>query len=213
MWLVLSGDSWLNRPRRENVGSWALDWYFWRKKAGLESKSCEQALSLLLLKFSSHGSQRLPCSVCWLTSLCNCLGWRPSVKCSSWGNFSLSALPGHRAAAPQGRCSPWGGQREVVEDKSCCLSVSPGEGKAVCWRKSLSTALLQLHWPSSSLGRQTAAASQTKLAPSISLAVLLCFQVHAFCLSASPCVFGGPVSFEVTPSWCEFLGAEVSLLF
>lgn len=88
---------------------------------------------------------RLPCSACWLTSLCNCLGWRPSVKCSSWENFSLSALPGHRAAAPQGRCSPWGGQREVVEDKRCCLSVSPGEGKAVGWKKSLSTALLWLH--------------------------------------------------------------------
>lgn len=59
---------------------------------------------------------RLPCSACWLTSLCNCLGWRPSVKCSSWGNFSLSALPGHRAAAPQGRCSLWVGQCEVVGD-------------------------------------------------------------------------------------------------
>lgn len=54
----------------------------------------------------------------------------------------LYLVPGLLLHGAEAACGEDNGK--FLKDKSCCLSVSPGEGKAVGWRKSLSTAPLQL---------------------------------------------------------------------
>lgn len=107
----------------------------------------------------------------------------------SCGNFSLSALPGHRAAAPWGRGSLWGGQREVFEGQELLLVCLPW-GRESCGLEEIlvhcSTPAgvgLHLHWG----GRQ-----RQLLRPALHQAFYCqCSSVSKcmLCLSASPCIF------------------------